>query len=42
MHGIGYYKWADGRQYKGEYINDKKNGFGIYSWNDGRSYRGLW
>jgi hypothetical protein len=36
------YTWGDGRNYKGYYQNDKKEGFGVYSWADGRSYRGYW
>ena len=42
MHGQGIYKWADGRRYEGEYLNDKKDGFGIYTYPDGRSYKGEW
>ena len=40
MHGNGVYKWADGRMYEGEYLNDKKHGYGIYTYPDGRSYKG--
>ena len=36
MEGRGIYTWKDGREYNGEYKEDKKHGFGIYSWNDGR------
>jgi len=42
MHGQGIYKWADGRKYEGDYLNDKKHGFGIYTYPDGRSYKGNW
>jgi len=42
MHGFGYYFWADGRIYYGQYQNDKKEGFGIYSWTDGRKFEGWW
>ncbi len=24
MHGYGIYRWADGRKYEGEYVEDKK------------------
>lgn len=41
-HGHGIYTWPDGRQYEGEYYNDKKHGFGIYTWADGRRYEGNW
>ena len=36
------YSWSDGRQYEGEYKDDKKHGFGTYVWADGRSYTGGW
>ena len=36
------YKWNDGRQYEGEYKNDKKHGFGMYEWADKRKYIGHW
>jgi len=42
MHGLGKYHWNDGKEYKGQYLDDKKTGFGIYAWPDGRQYRGYW
>ena len=42
MDGMGVYTWQDGRQYRGEYKDDKKHGFGIYTWSDGRTYAGYW
>lgn len=42
MHGIGTYKWLDGRMYHGSYQHDKKHGFGVYVWADGRAYVGDW
>ena len=42
MHGKGTYTWSDGRKYKGDYVNDKKEGLGTYTWADGRKYQGLW
>ena len=42
MHGQGSYKWADGRSYIGNYVNDKKHGVGKYIWPDGRYYEGEW
>jgi hypothetical protein len=42
MHGVGTYKWLDGRMYHGSYKHDKKNGFGVYVWADGRGYIGNW
>ena len=32
MHGQGIYKWADGRVYEGDYLNDKKHGYGVYTY----------
>lgn len=29
MNGKGIFIWPDGRRYKGEFANDKKDGFGI-------------
>ena len=33
---------ADGREYKGEYIDDKKEGDGLFIWPNGRQYKGGW
>ena len=40
MEGFGTFKWADGRSYVGEYVNDKKEGHGIFRWPDGSKYNG--
>jgi len=42
MHGKGIFKWADGRVYEGDYVDDKKHGFGRVIWPDGREYEGEW
>ena len=42
MEGFGFYSFADGKTYEGEYKKDKKHGFGIYSWTDGKVYEGWW
>ena len=42
MEGMGIYIWNDGRQYQGQYKDDKKHGFGVYTWADGRTYTGYW
>lgn len=34
--------WKDGKSYKGEYADDKKNGFGIFIWSNGKRYEGYW
>ena len=42
MEGSGFYQWKDGRKYRGQYREDKKDGYGMYSWKDGRKYEGNW
>jgi hypothetical protein len=42
MNGFGIFFWSDGRSYKGEYKDDKKNSFGIYLGNEGKRYDGYW
>ena len=42
MHGKGKIVWPDGRQYEGDYLDDKKHGFGVFIWADGRKYEGQW
>ncbi len=33
-------RWADGREYSGEWKDNKMHGKGIFSWKDGRRYEG--
>ena len=40
MHGRGTYKWPDGSEYDGEYINNIKEGNGTFKWADGRIFKG--
>ena len=42
MNGFGEFTWDDGRKYKGNYINDKKEGRGVFTWPDNRKYDGNW
>lgn len=42
MEGFGVHLWPDGRQYQGQYLDDRKHGYGVYSWHDGRKYEGYW
>lgn len=42
MHGKGHYSWPDGRQYSGDYVEDKKQGYGTYIWPDGKQFEGNW
>jgi hypothetical protein len=40
MHGKGLYKWPNGGEYYGDYVNNIKEGFGIFRWNNGKTYEG--
>lgn len=48
MHGQGKLTWPDGRSYKGNFVNDIKEGQGLFIWPDTnnknkfRSYNGSW
>ena len=42
MNGEGVFEWADGRQYFGGYVNDKKQGVGMFKWADGNKHIGEW
>jgi hypothetical protein len=42
MNGDGYLTWADGREYKGQFKDDKRHGQGTFKWKDGRVYQGEW
>jgi len=30
MHGKGYFTWPDGKNYVGDYLDDKKHGYGEF------------
>ena len=40
IHGKGKYIFADGREYDGEWVNNKLHGKGRFKWPDGRTYTG--
>ena len=42
MHGKGHLTWPDGKQYIGEFQEDKRHGNGKFIWKDGREYEGGW
>lgn len=42
MHGIGSYMWPDGREYRGKYWFDQKDGFGIMKKVTGDVVMGHW
>ena len=33
-------RFKDGRQYQGDWHNDKMHGFGEFTWPDGKNYTG--
>ena len=40
MDGKGIYKWPEGVEYNGDYVNGIKEGFGIFKWTDGKIFEG--
>lgn len=40
MHGQGRYRWADGREYYGDWNNNRRTGFGKLTYPDGKYYEG--
>jgi hypothetical protein len=42
MNGKGNFKWKDGREYSGDYVNDMKEGYGTFTWPDKRQHTGFW
>ena len=42
MEGHGNFKWEDGREYDGEYMNDRKHGYGRFQYANGEIYEGNW
>ena len=38
--GTGTYRWADGKVYKGMWLNNKMHGNGHLVWADGKEYVG--
>jgi hypothetical protein len=42
MDGFGICLYLDGREFKGEFKNNKMDGYGEYYWRDGRRYFGFY
>ena len=40
MHGKGLYKWPDGGEYYGDYVNNIKEGNGRFKWVNGKIFEG--
>jgi hypothetical protein len=40
MHGVGEYRWANGKIHKGSYANGARNGIGLYWLPSGDFYQG--
>lgn len=36
------FTWAEGNIYKGDYVNDLREGFGEMFWTDGTVFKGSW
>ena len=41
MNGKGKYKWPDGSEYEGEYVNNKREGKGKFKWSTGAIFEGI-
>ena len=37
---LGVYKWSDGREYVGQWEDNKMHGYGVLRWPDGKRYEG--
>ena len=42
IEGFGTYRWADGREFTGEWRNQKIYGFGVQNYANGRRYEGFY
>ena len=42
MHGKGKLVWPEGKEYNGDFYEDRRHGFGKFRWHDGREYEGYW
>lgn len=40
MHGRGIYKWPDGSEYEGDYVDNIKEGYGFFKWSNGKTFKG--
>lgn len=40
--GYGIYKWANGNEYRGYFVNDYKHGYGEMHYIDGNILKGNW
>lgn len=41
-HGQGTYQWSSGNWYRGNFVNDMREGYGEMHWKDGTVYKGEW
>ena len=42
MDGEGTLTWPTGKQYEGNFLNNKRHGYGVFTWEDGHCYKGNW
>jgi hypothetical protein len=40
LKSLGVYRWSDGREYVGEWKDNKMHGKGVLVWPDGKRYEG--
>mmetsp|Transcript_20494 Transcript_20494/g.30021 ORF Transcript_20494/g.30021 Transcript_20494/m.30021 type:complete len:271 (+) Transcript_20494:1356-2168(+) len=41
-HGHGHYRWINGHEYEGDFVDGDQCGFGVYRWNNSNVYKGQW
>ena len=42
LQGFGHMEWVDGKEFRGNYEADMKQGYGVYSYADGSKVESSW
>ena len=42
MHGYGEFQWPNGQVFRGNYVNDIKEGEGEFQWSNGYIFNGIY